>query len=132
MLSAEGHHRDGEEETSKRRQFVHDILLEPPMWPGGNYEAFHFPFSDSAQNVMLSPPQRRGERGDFAEKKRARRALCVPSAFSAPLRWRNLKRLAALLFVRFTIRRRTIFRSAYVVQRIVCICVRRRRRGNRT
>src|SRR5262249_13853966 len=49
---------------------------------------------------MPPPPQRRGERGGFAEEKREkrlfRRVLCVPSAFFAPLRWRKLRQSATL------------------------------------
>jgi hypothetical protein len=59
----------------------------------------------SVKNVMPNSPQRRGERGDFAEKRRRKGAfeqsLCIPSVSSAPLRWRKLPRLAALLFVRY-------------------------------
>ncbi len=61
--------------------------------PGGNDE-----------NVTLISPQRRRERGDTAEKKREKRdfrqTLCAPSGSAAPLRWRKLTRLAALLFAR--------------------------------
>ena len=54
-----------------------------------------------APNSPQGSPQRRGERRDFAEKKRDERekrvfwkSLCAPSALSAPLRWISLTRPA--------------------------------------
>src|SRR5262245_59853720 len=56
---------------------------------------------------MLSPPQRRGERVDFAEKRRWKRAfrqsLCAPSGSAAHLRWRKLSRPAAPLLLLITL-----------------------------
>src|SRR5262245_46769673 len=66
---------------------------------------------------MLSSPQRRGERRDFAEKKSENsafwKALRASSAFSAPLRWRKTTRPATLLFVRYQKNKRLYFPVLY-------------------
>src|SRR5262249_60145792 len=59
----------------------------------------------SVNNVMPNSPQRRGERRRLGEKRRWKGAFeqsfCIPSVSSAPLRWRKLPRLAALLFAHY-------------------------------